>query len=134
MWIFPYIFSFSDLIIFFNGMYFTRSLNICKQLIYVHNESLWPKNTKELLLKSCSVRNNFITTDEENSLLEEIEPHMKCLRYEKSHWDDVRLPFILMFIMSGEVGDTTIGGELLLQTWQVKIQVAASEKTRNWVE
>lgn len=97
-------------------MYFTRSLNICKQLIYVHNESLWPKNTKELLLKSCSVRNNFITTDEENSLLEEIEPHMKCLRYEKSHWDDVRLPFILMFIMSGEVGDTTIGGELLLQT------------------
>uniref|UniRef100_A0A1I7TGL0 2OG-FeII_Oxy_2 domain-containing protein n=1 Tax=Caenorhabditis tropicalis TaxID=1561998 RepID=A0A1I7TGL0_9PELO len=31
---------------------------------------------------------DFITEEEEKSLLVEVEPHMKRLRYEKSHWDD----------------------------------------------
>jgi alkylated DNA repair protein alkB family protein 7 len=37
---------------------------------------------------SCSVWNDFISEDEEKSLLQEIEPHMKRLKYEKDHWDD----------------------------------------------
>ncbi|KAE9550313.1 hypothetical protein FO519_006473 [Halicephalobus sp. NKZ332] len=40
------------------------------------------------MTKSCSVKEDFITCEEESSLLKEIEPHMKRLRYEKSHWDD----------------------------------------------
>lgn len=33
------------------------------------------------------VRLDFVTEKEEALLLEEIEPHIKRLRYEKSHWD-----------------------------------------------
>lgn len=32
---------------------------------------------------------NFISVDEEASLLAEIEPYIKRLRYEYDHWDDV---------------------------------------------
>ncbi|OAD58838.1 putative alpha-ketoglutarate-dependent dioxygenase ABH7, partial [Eufriesea mexicana] len=31
---------------------------------------------------------NFVTIEEEMSLIEEIEPYIKKLRYEQSHWDD----------------------------------------------
>lgn len=32
---------------------------------------------------------DFITEKEEESLFDEVEPYMKKLRYEFSHWDDV---------------------------------------------
>ncbi|KAJ1368897.1 hypothetical protein KIN20_030251 [Parelaphostrongylus tenuis] len=38
---------------------------------------------------SCRVVPSFITEAEELELLKEVEPHMKRLRYEKAHWDDV---------------------------------------------
>lgn len=44
------------------------------------------------LLETCVVKPDFITEAEEQQLLQEVEPHMKRLRYEKSHWDDVRFP------------------------------------------
>ncbi|KOC64403.1 putative alpha-ketoglutarate-dependent dioxygenase ABH7 [Habropoda laboriosa] len=31
---------------------------------------------------------NFITIEEENSLMKEVDPYMKRLRYEEAHWDD----------------------------------------------
>uniref|UniRef100_A0A914ZTX0 Alpha-ketoglutarate-dependent dioxygenase AlkB-like domain-containing protein n=1 Tax=Parascaris univalens TaxID=6257 RepID=A0A914ZTX0_PARUN len=58
------------------------------ELVFFHNESIWPAKMKELISHSCSVIPDFITEKEERSLLNEIEPHMKRLRYEKSHWDD----------------------------------------------
>lgn len=33
---------------------------------------------------------SFITSTEEESLLKEVEPYLKRLRYEFDHWDDVR--------------------------------------------
>ncbi|VDM44011.1 unnamed protein product [Toxocara canis] len=57
-------------------------------LVFFHNESAWPSTMKDLISRSCFVIPNFITEKEEQSLLAEIEPHMKRLRYEKSHWDD----------------------------------------------
>ena len=33
---------------------------------------------------------DFLTADEENQILEEIEPYLKRLRYEFDHWDDVK--------------------------------------------
>jgi hypothetical protein len=35
------------------------------------------------------VHENFINEQEENSLLEEIEPYLKRMRYEFEHWDNV---------------------------------------------
>ncbi|VIO93589.1 spermatogenesis associated 11, putative [Brugia malayi] len=57
-------------------------------LIHFHNHTLWSKEMKNVLLQCCTVIPNFITKDEEISLLDEINPHMKRIRYEKSHWDD----------------------------------------------
>jgi alkylated DNA repair protein alkB family protein 7 len=34
------------------------------------------------------IKENFLSVDEEQSLLEEVEPYMKKLRYEFDHWDD----------------------------------------------
>uniref|UniRef100_A0A0M3INN6 Alpha-ketoglutarate-dependent dioxygenase alkB homolog 7, mitochondrial n=1 Tax=Ascaris lumbricoides TaxID=6252 RepID=A0A0M3INN6_ASCLU len=58
------------------------------ELVFFHNESIWPAKMKDLISRSCSVIPDFITEKEERSLLNEIEPHMKRLRYEKSHWDN----------------------------------------------
>jgi alkylated DNA repair protein alkB family protein 7 len=43
----------------------------------------------EILKKTMIVTENFLTESEETSLLNEIEPYMKRLRYEYDHWDDV---------------------------------------------
>lgn len=36
-----------------------------------------------------TVFDNFLSEDEENSLMNELDPYMKKLRYEFDHWDDV---------------------------------------------
>lgn len=41
-----------------------------------------------------TVHKNFISDAEERSILEEIEPYLKRMRYEFDHWDDVRLVFL----------------------------------------
>lgn len=46
--------------------------------------------TKNVLSKDMQVINNFVTEEEEEALFKEVEPHLKRLRYESSHWDDVR--------------------------------------------
>lgn len=40
------------------------------------------------LRESMQIFPDFITTDEETILMQEIDPYMKRLRYEFSHWDD----------------------------------------------
>ncbi|KAE9420847.1 hypothetical protein Angca_007205 [Angiostrongylus cantonensis] len=57
-------------------------------LLYFHNLSCWPNELKTAIAASCRVIPSFITEPEELVLLQEIEPHMKRLRYEKAHWDD----------------------------------------------
>ncbi|KAM3719926.1 Alpha-ketoglutarate-dependent dioxygenase alkB [Dirofilaria immitis] len=61
---------------------------LAANFIHFHNDILWPKEMKDMLLECCTVTPNFITEQEEASLLDEINPHMKRMRYEKSHWDD----------------------------------------------
>ena len=79
----------------FKKMRISNVLRNSKSLVYVHNVNEWPKILLKSMMESCSVREDFITVEEEKSLLKEIEPHMKRLKYEKSHWDDVSLVFIL---------------------------------------
>lgn len=57
--------------------------------IHFHNGAVWPGEMKKVLKECCTVIPNFISEEEEASLLNEINPHMKRMRYEKSHWDDV---------------------------------------------
>lgn len=46
-------------------------------------------NWKDDLYRTMKVYPNFITEEEEISLMKEIDPYMQRLRYEFSHWDDV---------------------------------------------
>lgn len=48
----------------------------------------WPADEKTAFYKDLSIIENFISEDEEQKLLEEIEPHLKRMRYEFDHWDD----------------------------------------------
>lgn len=48
-------------------------------------------NTLSDLTDSFIVYNNFISEEEETSLMNELEPYMRRLRYEQDHWDDVSL-------------------------------------------
>ncbi|KAI1720122.1 hypothetical protein DdX_05495 [Ditylenchus destructor] len=63
------------------------SLNSLRFLFF-HNADKWPKNIYEGIKAGCSVMPNFITEAEEQQLLNEIEPYLKRLKYEESHWDD----------------------------------------------
>lgn len=36
---------------------------------------------------------DFITETEEKILLKQVEPHLKRLRYEFDHWDDVNIKY-----------------------------------------
>lgn len=58
----------------------------------------WPIDVKEKFLKDFKVIENFINEEEESSLLQEIEPYLKRMRYERDHWDDAiqgkKHPFI----------------------------------------
>lgn len=49
--------------------------------------------TKAQISLSFLVLPNFITADEEDLLLREVEPHLKRLRYEVDHWDDAIVGF-----------------------------------------
>lgn len=51
-------------------------------------EGDWPKDVQEKFLKDMMVIENFITLEEERGLLDEIEPYLKRMRYERDHWDD----------------------------------------------
>lgn len=50
----------------------------------------WPLNEKESMLNDFIVVPDFVSLEEEQSLLEEVDPYMKRLKYEFDHWDDVR--------------------------------------------
>ena len=41
------------------------------------------------VFKSMTLIKDFITTEEEESLFKEVEPHLKRQVYEKDHWDEV---------------------------------------------
>lgn len=48
----------------------------------------WPEADQASFIKDMRVLDRFVDEKEESSLLEEIEPYLKRLRYEFDHWDD----------------------------------------------
>ncbi|CAH1393783.1 unnamed protein product [Nezara viridula] len=45
------------------------------------------ESNKKLVMANLSVINDFLSETEEKSLVDEIEPYMKRLRYQYDHWD-----------------------------------------------
>lgn len=70
-------------------MFFTRRVLNTVNNFFFHNYDKWSTLQLNEFQNGCIIKNDFITKTEENTLLIEVEPHMKRLRYEKSHWDDV---------------------------------------------
>ena len=46
--------------------------------------------TGNLMAKDFLVYVDFVSEEEEKSIFDEVEPYLKRLKYESSHWDDVR--------------------------------------------
>lgn len=51
-------------------------------------EGDWPKLVQQKLIQDMTVIEDFITPQDEAGLMEEIEPYLKRMRYERDHWDD----------------------------------------------
>lgn len=47
--------------------------------------------TEAILAEDMLVFPDFLSEEEEQSLLNEVEPYMKRLRYEFDHWDNVSI-------------------------------------------
>ena len=47
-------------------------------------------HTDGLMKNDIRVVEDFVSEEEEKLLIDEVEPYLKRLRYEKDHWDDVR--------------------------------------------
>ena len=48
----------------------------------------WEQEKEEKFAQSFLIYDNFITEQEEENFMSEIEPHLKRQIYEKDHWDD----------------------------------------------
>jgi alkylated DNA repair protein alkB family protein 7 len=48
----------------------------------------WPEDVKAKFLKDVQVIEDFISPEDESSVIQEIEPYLKRMRYERDHWDD----------------------------------------------
>ena len=56
-------------------------------------ETKWNSEILQNLQNSFMIIPDFINEEEEMSLLKEVEPHLKRLVYEKSHWDEAIILF-----------------------------------------
>ncbi|XP_059078658.1 alpha-ketoglutarate-dependent dioxygenase alkB homolog 7, mitochondrial-like [Tigriopus californicus] len=54
---------------------------------YHYHEGFLPE-TREQFQSSFLIYDDFISVEEEQSLFNEVEPHLKRQTYEKDHWDD----------------------------------------------
>lgn len=57
------------------------------EFIDFHND--WPSAERQKFIEDMRILPDFLAPDEEERLLEEIEPYLKRMRYEFDHWDDV---------------------------------------------
>ncbi|KAI6196786.1 Acyltransferase ChoActase COT CPT domain containing protein [Aphelenchoides besseyi] len=70
------------------SMSFLRRFSTSISNIHISNKSKWPSELLKSTIESCSVTENFVTEEEEQTFFNEIEPHMRRLRYERAHWDN----------------------------------------------
>ncbi|CAG9831445.1 unnamed protein product [Diabrotica balteata] len=80
---------------FYHSLRFNSTLEIHNQILdrippyfSLCKEFLDENELAISLVKSMTVYNDFISGQEEKSVLDEIEPYLKRMRYEFDHWDD----------------------------------------------
>lgn len=59
---------------------------------YIQFSDGWTSDYLEIsknLCRDMRLYNDFLSSEEETSIFEEIEPYLKRMRYEFDHWDDV---------------------------------------------
>lgn len=64
---------------------FTDNPNVVNSLMEF--EGNWPEDVKQKFIQDMSVIENFISSQEEEEILAEVEPYLKRLKYETDHWD-----------------------------------------------
>merc|ERR1712179_116663 len=64
----------------------TASTTTCPEYLYFHPG--FSEEFEDKFVKSFGMIPDFINEEEEVGLFKEVEPHLKRLVYEKSHWDD----------------------------------------------
>lgn len=80
-----------------NNDYWFNLNNTChnnaslKDAPFIEFGNAMSEEEKKLVSENMLIFESFLSTDEEKTLLNEIEPYMKRLRYEFSHWDNVGL-------------------------------------------
>lgn len=58
--------------------------------MYLNNDwTVEHAETAQNLFNDMTVKENFLSEEDEQSLFTELEPYLKRLRYEFDHWDDV---------------------------------------------
>nr|CAD2195089.1 unnamed protein product [Meloidogyne enterolobii] len=60
---------------------------ILSDFIEIYNRDQWSLEILSNFIADCNIQPDFISQDEECQLLQEIEPHMKRMRWEEEHWD-----------------------------------------------
>ncbi|CAK5037418.1 unnamed protein product [Meloidogyne enterolobii] len=60
---------------------------IPSDFIEIYNRDQWSLEILSNFIADCNIQPDFISQDEECQLLQEIEPHMKRMRWEEEHWD-----------------------------------------------
>ncbi|XP_047500701.1 alpha-ketoglutarate-dependent dioxygenase alkB homolog 7, mitochondrial-like isoform X2 [Penaeus chinensis] len=65
-----------------------ENCNSGRLLEYLHFHQETSVETREAVSSSFVVLRDFVTEEEEKTLLKEVEPHLKRLHYEHDHWDD----------------------------------------------
>lgn len=55
---------------------------------YLYFHPLCTPDTLKEIVSSFRVVNDYLSEDEEDTLMKEVEPHLKRLHYENDHWDD----------------------------------------------
>lgn len=69
-------------------MIFLENDDKFNQISSIEFEGNWPKEVHKKFLNDMVVIDNFISPDDEKSMMDEIEPYLKRMRYERDHWDD----------------------------------------------
>ncbi|KAF4519721.1 hypothetical protein B566_EDAN017595 [Ephemera danica] len=65
-----------------------NSQNSINLPVYLDLKDEFDSSLKSSIIKDMTVIHDFLSSEEEQSILNEIEPYLKRLRYEFDHWDD----------------------------------------------
>ncbi|KAK2575101.1 hypothetical protein KPH14_008827 [Odynerus spinipes] len=71
-----------------NNIYYLTTRYITSETVTSNKTEKSITDWKDALHMTMKVYPDFITPEEEASLIKELEPYMKRLRYEFAHWDD----------------------------------------------